>query len=65
MSWIRDVFADFFMAIGAIVTFGVVIVIAFFDGKVEDVSIAWIVFLALLYAWVRSEIRWRQERDGG
>ena len=64
MAWIWHVFYDFFFAVGLLVFCGVVVVMMFFDGQVDDVSAAWFVIPPCIYSWLVGELyRWPKERQ--
>lgn len=61
--WIVKLFADFFMALGAMVFFGVLYIINFKAGKMDaSVSTLWFVAIPALFAWLRGEFyHWPKE----
>ena len=63
MDWLVKLFADFFMAIGFIVVLGVLFVVFFMNGDVNNFSTEWVVLPALLFAWLRGEFyHWPREK---
>jgi|TARA_R110000782_G_C14454864_1_gene372640 hypothetical protein len=64
MGWIYKLFADFFMALGALVFFGALIVILFLDGSVSNVSTGWLFLPPMAFAWLRGEFyHWPKEKE--
>lgn len=61
--WIIKALSDFFVAVGFIVTFGMIAILVFNDGQLYNFSTAWIGMPALAYAWLRGEFyHWPKER---
>lgn len=62
MGWVVKLFADFFMAVGFIAVVGLVVVVVFFDGRVDSLSIGWLFVPSAIFSWVRGEFyHWPKE----
>ena len=63
MEWMKHLLFDFFFAVGAIFTFGLLVVLLFFDGQVSNGNTLWVFMPALIFAWLRGEIvHWPKEK---